>query len=674
MARFTIEIPAAPKGGRYVPEMEQEQAPASNTPTGMREKLADMQEPSMIDTILSKLPGGNLRGSAVGGYMMGAADLPVGAAQLAANLVGQGEPINKAIQAKELEYQDRRAAAGRDGFDAGRLAGNVAGPALLIGGVGSGMGATARGATQGAIGGAAQPVTDGGDSFFADKAIQTTVGTVAGGVMGRIFDSLSNSLSSFVGRMRQQNRGPDPAAIDAQIRHAFQREGIDPAQIPEGILQTVRRDIAAAMRTGQRLDPAALARQLDFEALGMRGTLGQITRDPSQFAREKNLSGIEDAGEALVQRFSEQPRQLQGAMGRLGSANAAEPPVDSATVIGALRANDAARRTAVDDAYRAARQSNENALDVPMNRLAQEFGGMRNRLDMSLLPGPVRQRLESFGLMDGGQRRAFTLDDAEDLIQTININYNPAAGPQARALNSLRTAINADIDSVAQAGNAAGLWRGAARLHSQRMRGLEGNPALAAAVDDVAPDTFMQRYVFGAPVRDVRALAQEVAENPEAVGAIRGQVARHLESKAFGANAAGDKGFSQESFNKELRKIGREKLLAIFPPEDVDTLFQIGRVGAYISSQPAGAVVNNSGTAAAVMNLVSRTRGIPYLREIVRPLETAIAQREAAAAASGAVPATPIPFNSPTVDRVRNRLAGPVALGAGAMATPRQER
>lgn len=676
MARFTIELPAAPKGGRYVLEMEQEQAPVSNAPTGMREKLAAMEKPTVIDRSLSKLPGGNLRGSAVGGYMMGAADISVGAAQLAANAVGQGESINNAIAAKEAEYQDRRAAAGRDGFDGARLVGNVAGPGLLAGGVGAGMGATARGATQGAIGGAAQPVTDGGDSFAADKAIQTGLGALAGGAAGKLFDSLANTLSSFVGKMRAQGRTVDPAAVEAQVNFALQKDGIDVSAIPKNILASVRSQVEKALRNGEQIDPAALARKMDFEALGMQGTKGQITRDPSQFAREKNMSGVEDAGEALTRVFSEQPRQLAGKLDELGAGNANEAVVDGAALQDRLLRNDQFNKKLVSRAYDKARESGENALDVPMKQLSQAFGEMRGRLDMNLLPGTVKSRLQSYGLMDGKQTKAFTLDDAQDLIKTINANYDPANLAQARALDIIRRSVNQDVDSVASSvGGGASLWRDAAKLASERFKGIESLPALRAVTKGEAPDKFVQKYIIGADARDLSSLKALVGESPEASQLVRNQVVMHLKNKAFGADSAGDKSFAQASFNKELQKIGRTRLSEIFSPAEVDTLFRIGRVSAYAGSAPAGAVVNSSGTGAMVMNLMSKMGKIPYLREVgIKPIENALARREAADAASGVIPTEKLPFNSPSVDRVRNRLASPVALGAGAMATPRQER
>lgn len=685
MPRFTIELPEAPKGGRYVLEMEPEQAaPASNAPTGMREKMARMEEPSALDRLLAMLPSdtpiiganANIRGSKAGGYLMGAANLPVGVAQLAANVVGLGDPVNAAIAEKERQYQDARTAAGREGFDAMRLAGNVAGPALLapvkVPGV---TGVVKKGAVVGALGGLAQPVVDGGENFAGQKAVQGVAGAIGGAIGAKVFDKLANGLNKLAGKFLADRRSFDPAAVDAQIAFTLKGEGIDPAQIPKSIMERVRAEVQASMQQGQKIDPAALARQMDFESLGMRGTVGQVTRNPAQFAREKNLSGIEDAGESLQTLFSEQARNLGGKIDDMGAAAADDPALAAAKIADFLKQQDKASRSAINSAYTAARESGENALDVPLNKTAGVFGEMRNTLDMDLLPGPVRSRLASIGLMDGKQTRVFNLDDAQDLIKTINANYDPAKAPQARALDMLRRAVNEDVDSVAQAGNAASLWRNAAKMASDRFRKIESLPALKSVIKNEAPDKFVSKYVIGAPLREVEALRDMVTESPDISQTIRSQVMQHLKAKAFGANAAGDKGFAQETFNRELQKIGRAKLSAIFTPDEVDQLFTIGRVGAYMNSQPAGSVVNTSGTAAAVMNLMNKMGSVPIAREyLIKPVQNALARVEANKAASGAIPVDPLPFTSPAVEGLRNRLAGPFAFGAGAVSAPRPQK
>jgi len=654
-------------------------APPSNAPTGMREKLAGMEQPGMFDGLLAKLPGAdaNIRGSAVGGYMMGAADPSIGAAQFVANLVGAGDGINKPIAGKEAQYQDARASAGRDGFDGARLAGNVAGPSMLVGGVGKTVASpVVRGAIQGGLGALAMPVTDGGQNYATDKATQGVVGVLSGGAMGKVFDKAANSLSTFVGKMRAENRTVDPEAVAAQVKFALEKDGIDASAIPKNILESVRQDVSRALRSGEKIDPAALARKMDFESLGMTGTRGQITRDPMQFAREKNLQGIVDAGEPLAAVFNQQPKQLAGALDKLGAASAREGTADAAALQDRLLRNDEFSRALVDRAYKGARDETgryaganvkafsdaaNNALDEQMlgRFLPANVKGLLNDVSDGTVPLNVNTLVQIDGVFSDAQRAAMSSGDK--------------AG--AKAIGVIRSALNnTPIDDAAgaQAKAAFDTARGLAR---DRFQNIESVPALKATLDDVAPDKFIQKYIIGADSRDVAALKGMIEGSPEASQLIRNQVVAHLKNKAFGANAAGDKGFAQETFNKELKNIGREKLLSIFTPDEVDKLFTVGRVAAYAGSQPAGSVVNTSGTAAAAMNLLAKIGKVPYLRELgVKPLENALARKEAVAAASGVVPVEPLAARSAAVDGARNRLAGPLAFGAGAVSAPRKDK
>ena len=139
---------------------------------------------------LSKAPGlGNapdIQGSTIGRLIQGAADMPVGALQLAANAVGLGNPINQRI--KEINDRTEALRGPNAGFDWSRLVGNVASPlglaaAAKIPVAASRMGKVGQGAALGAVGGLTAPVTDGGEDFTSTKAIQTATGTGLGAVI-----------------------------------------------------------------------------------------------------------------------------------------------------------------------------------------------------------------------------------------------------------------------------------------------------------------------------------------------------------------------------------------------------------------------------------------------------------------------------------------------------------
>lgn len=177
-----------------------------STPFGM---AADMYERGGRGELLTPKEESQLRGLG-----MGASNLAVGGAQYAANALGIGEGINDAIQRKEAEYQAGREAAGREGFDAMRLAGNVIDPVAVLGMKGMGKVAPAettwerimQGAGAGGAIGLMSPVTSGND-FEGEKNSQIGAGMTIGGaipattaLVGGTYNTLKNLISPSMGK------------------------------------------------------------------------------------------------------------------------------------------------------------------------------------------------------------------------------------------------------------------------------------------------------------------------------------------------------------------------------------------------------------------------------------------------------------------------------------------
>lgn len=158
----------------------------------------------------AKIPTGGIQApmaqpEAPSGFMQGLLDPFRGGAQLVAQGLGalgsdyfksEAQRMGESVQAQEAAYQQQRAAAGQEGLDASRLAGNVLNPANLLGG----FGATPfrQALSSGMIAGALQPVTTQED-FFTEKGKQLAAGG-AGGVIGagatKVAGSVLNPLTS----------------------------------------------------------------------------------------------------------------------------------------------------------------------------------------------------------------------------------------------------------------------------------------------------------------------------------------------------------------------------------------------------------------------------------------------------------------------------------------------
>jgi len=195
------------------------------------------------EQITSALSGGKSSTPTVtppsSGLLMGIKDPISGAAQLlpkglefvtsagglAPNPVSQffgseAERVRQMNAAEEQAYLKQREAQGGTGIDVGRIVGNIASPANLVGGIRAAQGARALGAgagmqaaAAGAVQGAMQPVNEA-TGFGEEKATQIGLGAVGGkvgetvsGVLGKVMNPLASKAEQT---MRELGITPTP--------------------------------------------------------------------------------------------------------------------------------------------------------------------------------------------------------------------------------------------------------------------------------------------------------------------------------------------------------------------------------------------------------------------------------------------------------------------------------
>lgn len=240
-----------------------------------------------------------LQGSAVGGVIQGGRDLLDGASQLAYNVLPEGAQrgldtannwladktglvgqvpqggLNAKIAQDEQAYQGARAASGREGFDAARLAGNVAASAVIPGStlsrVPASMAARAGiGAVQGGALSALQPVTEG--DFWSEKASQVGTGAVTGGVMAPIAGGLA--------RMVNPQTSPQVKTLLA--------EGVTPTpgQILGGRFQSVEDRLTSVPGIGDVINSARSRGLNEFNKAAYARAVRGVGDVPQQVGRE----------------------------------------------------------------------------------------------------------------------------------------------------------------------------------------------------------------------------------------------------------------------------------------------------------------------------------------------------------------------------------------------------
>jgi len=372
MGMFDDLIPEAPAKsvGAFDDLIPQRRPAAAPQELNIGEKLVSALPKGITDWLSNPTIAGESigKGSRAYGAAMGAADPVVGALQLATG--GQSSTINQAIDGKNAEYEQARASQGRSGFDAARTVGNIASPANLAVAqlapitAASTVGKIAQGARAGLAGGAAAPVEHADDSFLAEKLLQAGSGAVMGGALTPLASKAGDTvMRRFVGL--------SPADASAQADQVM-IEGInrlrrDGVQLTQGDTAHLRDQVIQALQQGRKIDPAAMFRKADFEALGMQPTLGQITRDGAQFSREKNLRGVAGVGEPLLQRMDAQSTRLQELIsGR--SAGAADEFTAGKSLLQSLKVVDDGMNARVGAAYDKARDHLGRA--APMDSVA----------------------------------------------------------------------------------------------------------------------------------------------------------------------------------------------------------------------------------------------------------------------------------------------------------------
>ena len=357
--------------------------------------------------------------------------------------------VDSLVKGVNDTYQANRKVDDPDpGFDWARLGGNLLNPVNYVGG-GYLKGATtigqlARGgATAGAISAGLQPVLENTENFWGAKAGQVALGATTGAVVTPVLAKGAEAVVKGAQTVAQQVPRPaqlTPEGITIRVNNALQSQGLNPADVPDTILQSVRRQVQEATSKGAKLDPAAMVRRAQFEAVGLTDdaapTLGQLTRDPMQFANEKNLSGVRldrgarGVGNDLADRFQAQNQRLGEVFNTLGANEATDSVTAGQTIIQALRAADAPVRANVDQLYATARgmkggraaELERGVFSANANRALDEgmFGAflpadvrsLLNEITEGKTPVNVDAAVQIDTLLSQAQRRAERAGDA----------------------------------------------------------------------------------------------------------------------------------------------------------------------------------------------------------------------------------------------------------------------
>lgn len=521
-----------------------------------------------------------------------------------------------------------RLVAGTGGMlGASRLAAQLPG---LVGSVGAGMAANptsqlTSAAGAGTMGGLSR---EGGGNEL-QQAGAAVIGGVAGGMIPGAANAAVNAGKQLFNRMT-------PQQMDMQISNVLQRAGMDYSQIPERTRQSLRAEMQDALRAGRELDPAAVRRLAEIQAVGVTPTRGMVTQDPVQITREMNLAksgaNASDEGlQGLARIQNHNNARLIQSMNDQG-ANRGYVLRAGEALTGTVLGRQAQLRGAEQAAWDAAKSSPGYRQPISSRVISDINQALGDEGLMPFMNPTISRYMEAFqtgqpftpqdyrnlqsmlsreiakGSNEGAAARvaARVLSSAEVQPLTnqrgIDFGNSVITGEMAQRLRSMDAAPASAIDAVNNARNATR----AAYAYE------DSNPLVRSILSDSAasdPARIAKRFIVGGTPNEAQQLAQEIG--PQGVPVVRDAILAHLKEKAL-SGASDEVGkFSQSAFNKALNQIGDRKLSLFFTPEELSQLRMTGRVASYMQNQPVGSAVNNSNSGALLLG-----RGIDVLNKI----------------------------------------------------------
>lgn len=576
----------------------------------------------------------------------------------------QAQSVDQGISENEAEYEAARKATGQEGIDAGRLLGNVVSPAnaaiasRLPAAVSTG-GRIATGAALGASGGALSPVnTQNNPDFAGTKAGQMLIGGIAGGALTPIAGKVADKFAGYIAN----KRAPSELVMQKSAQDIAQEMGLDYSAMTARQRTSLMDEIRTALQANLGKDPAAAMRKADFEAEGMPFLTGQATRDPLQFAAEKNLA---QGNKEIASVLQQQGKQIRSNLGKYSMGASSEQQGGSA-LIDALRGYSNKLGEGVKGAYTVARNSAGKDAEVPMQGLAQDVAAVLDQYSENVTKNLPLSQFKKYGILEGGdmtQRKIFTVEEADKLLKVINANQSNDKATNA-ALSALRGAVKR---AVVQDAGADDVFAGARKLAAEKFRLEDAVPALEASASGAAnPDTFVSNFIVSknAQTPQVQQLAKILREqDPQAFSEARAQVGAYLQRQALGENLAGDKAVRPEMYAKALRQFGEEKLGAFFTPQEIASMQRNARIAAYIDSVPNASRPNTSGNWQAISNVAQKLPFMPTTLALGGALKSTIGnQLDATRALSGKLPTNPTPEDIALISKVLS--GGAIAAGS----------
>lgn len=540
-------------------------------------------------------------------------------------------------------WHNLRREANNQGFDIVRLGGQIAGtaPMAAVGRGYQGAKILSKAGAKVAAHNAALGAGISGASFAGDsgqRAQNMAFGAVGGAAGGAIGEKIGQGISKTIqagkntaARLSPERTNEILRNIDQKLDDALRQSGssVTLGQLSDDVANGLRQDAVQIIKSGRDLNPEAVARKVVLDRLGLKGTQAQLTGDAKLWQKQAELAKIDGAGEPVRNKLIDDNFQLKAllddAAERTGGASSDQyGAMDDA--LRAIQGQLDQNKDYIRAIYGSARNAEGNNVKLGGDEFVREANKVLNDNFASMsLPASVKSILKHFEKNPDD----FTLGKSEEIIKRLNQAHQASLKPDGTASSEtyaiglvrdvLNNRQNTTLQNLASQNNpAAELYQLGRQAHGFNANQIESMPLLKDAVKGVEPDKLFNKHILGGNVAELDKTIQLLKDvNPQAVNDIKQQVVEFISNKAVNQNGQ----FSPAGMKKALDSIGDRRLATMFNPDELGRIKDIGMAGHYLVTQPAHSYINNSNTAAALMNHLSGLINKPGVRMLLAPVK-----------------------------------------------------
>lgn len=474
---------------------------------------------------------------------------------------------------------------------------------------------TANPALQGAVGasagGASGAVRESGGSQGEQIMAGLGAGLLTGMTVPKV-TSVAQSATSSIKNTMQPN-------ISVKIDNAIKGSGIQFKDLSPAIQAKLSEDVTQALKINPNLSGDALRRLIDYRVTGATPRTAQLTLNPADITRQKNLAKLgvnssDEVAQRLAMIENENNQILLGKLDELGAVGARDKLTASQSIYDDLTNFTQTNKSNIDNLYGQAKQINGRLaeFDAPkfINTASQK---LEKDLATKFLPSDVKSIMNDIS----SGKIPLNVQVAEQFKTVLATAQRGAQdGNVKRALSIVRESLDdAPLRPNQQLGQEALDAFKNARQTTFQFKQLQKNvPALRDIEAGIDPEKFFDKHVILSTSKQFNSMMKVLP--PESKAQIKNDVLGYIKAQATRNEPNETAKLSATALNKAIDNFGMNKMKAIFSADEIAQLKSIANVAKYESFQPVGSAVNNSNTAAAALNILDRVAQSSFLGKI----------------------------------------------------------